>query len=687
LIGLPKEDPVPMELYLTLSFILGMGVAAWCGCLMAWISKCMDWVIGEDEELVERQKRREMMIRNKQLHQAAEFDAAIHNATIKRFMEDQDEGFSSSHHSFRSPRNSVRRRESAARRKKDAELQKRGRSPTRRGKPQRVPYRMADAGSPPPSTKPAKSVRQSFRSLISDVASVLSMAKPAHDDIDEEPLSATDPIIDEEPQGHVNRDGYAIPKVRTIDDPDDVVIAYQRKYQTPKELQGDEHKSAFDKQRRDFMKAADKYGTSMFMGKSNEGNVPIMPVAKLGEDTKLKPAEIRDGYAAAMLQSYSNHHKKQEKKPEIQIDVPCERLPTPPETDYDDPDYDSEVEAEKKRAREEAERKLRTRPKTTNATKDAFGAGKNILKRMQEEGWTVGPGGQLIKSTTVKPNAKPRSVAAQKLAQKVTPVPTPGEPPKKSPKLEPKSSAPPPAAVNKSAPATKQAVSKPTTKAAPAAVEPAKQEESEIEFKLETTDCESYNPVENFSIAKEMKRIAKEKKDREKKTAAAKQAAADDSAEELPDHLNHNVSVFDRMRDRVAQEKAENRKKNPFASATETEQETETEIEFKAGTETETDFEIDMTHIKPQSIKPKPQNSIQPNKNLDPTSRASSSKSKSKSRTKDSDALSEMSDLSDMPTLSDLTESEIGKLITMSQTMRHSMSHTMSHTMSNLYIR
>ena len=41
-IGLPKEDPVPMELYLTLSFILGMGVAAWCGCLMAWISKCMD---------------------------------------------------------------------------------------------------------------------------------------------------------------------------------------------------------------------------------------------------------------------------------------------------------------------------------------------------------------------------------------------------------------------------------------------------------------------------------------------------------------------------------------------------------------------------------------------------------------------------------------------------------------------
>ena len=46
LIGLPKEDPVPMELYLSLSFILGMGVAAWCGCLMAWISKCMDWIIG-----------------------------------------------------------------------------------------------------------------------------------------------------------------------------------------------------------------------------------------------------------------------------------------------------------------------------------------------------------------------------------------------------------------------------------------------------------------------------------------------------------------------------------------------------------------------------------------------------------------------------------------------------------------
>ena len=50
LIGLPKEDPKPMKLYLSLSFILGIGVATWCGCLMQWISKCMDWVLGEDQE-------------------------------------------------------------------------------------------------------------------------------------------------------------------------------------------------------------------------------------------------------------------------------------------------------------------------------------------------------------------------------------------------------------------------------------------------------------------------------------------------------------------------------------------------------------------------------------------------------------------------------------------------------------
>ena len=90
---------------------------------------------------------------------------------------------------------------------------------------------MADAGSPPPSTKPAKSRRTSFKSIISDVASVLTMSKrPEGATIDEEGLVDEEVIVEEEPQAHVNRDGYAIPKVRTIDDPDDVVVAYQRKY-------------------------------------------------------------------------------------------------------------------------------------------------------------------------------------------------------------------------------------------------------------------------------------------------------------------------------------------------------------------------------------------------------------------------------------------------------------------------
>ena len=43
-------------------------------------------------------------------------------------------------------------------------------------------------------------------------------------------------IVEEEALGVVNRDGYVIPKVRTIDDPDDVVVAYQRHYETPKDL-------------------------------------------------------------------------------------------------------------------------------------------------------------------------------------------------------------------------------------------------------------------------------------------------------------------------------------------------------------------------------------------------------------------------------------------------------------------
>ena len=672
LIGLPKEDPKPMPTYLTLSFILGGGVAAWCGCLMQWISKCMDWVLGEDQELIARQRRREQLIRNKQMQQEADYEAAIHNATIKRFMEDQDEGFSSeSSFHERTVRSSVRRRESVARRQRKQEAEeRRGRSVTRRGKPQRVPYRMADAGSPPPSTKPAKSRRASFKSIISDVASVLTMSKkPVEDAILEEGLVDEEVIVDEEPQAHVNRAGYAIPKVKTIDDPDDVVIAYQRKYKAPKELEDDQHKSAFAKQRAEFAKAADKYGTSMFMGMAppqKDAVVPIAPVAKLGEKTKLNAAEIHDGYAAAMAQSYALNKAKIEPKAEVKIDVPCERMPTPPETDYDDPDYDSEVEAGKKAAREEEQRKQRVKMRTTNATKSAFGAGKHVLARMQQEGWTVGPGGQLIKNTAVKPNKKEPSDKAREIAAKIAEQyfaakkakaeAEAGAPPAKSPKLEKKvvePSKPKPVEPVKSKP-VEQAKSKPvpTPEAEPVT-------ESEVEFKLETTDSE-YNPIENFSIAKEMKRIAKEKerKEREKKASSNAPVYESDCAD-LPEHLNHNVSVFDRMRDRVAAEKAENRKINPFASATETEQ--ETDIEFK-GNETETDFEIEMANMKPQSIKPqsiKPQ-SIKPK----PVSEKKELRPKTKDRShhsqsQQSDILSDMSDLSDMPTLSDLTESEI----------------------------
>ena len=457
---------------------------------------------------------------------------------------------------------------------------------------------MADAGSPPPSTKAAKSRRTSFKSLISDVASVLTMSRrPGAATIDEEELvDDGELVIDEEPHAHVNRAGYAIPKVKTIDDPEDVVVAYQRKYQAPKELQDDEHKSAFAKQRADFAKAADKYGTSMFMGMTPQEDkiVPIAPVAKIGEKTKLNAAEIHDGFAAAMAQSYAQNKSKPEPKKEIKIDVPCERMPTPPETDYDDPDYDSEVEAAKKVARDEKQREQRVRARTTNATKSAFGAGKHVLARMQQEGWKVGPGGQLIQNTTVKPNKKEPSDKAKAIAAKIAEEyfaakkakqeAEAGAPPKKSPKLEKKEAVVKQEVVNvkpavKAKSVPKQAPKQAQQPAAPPPQEPEPLIESELEFKLETTDSE-YNPVENFSIAAEMKRIAKEKerKEREKKANSNVPVYESDCAE-LPEHLNHNVSVFDRMRDRVAAEKAANRKINPFASATETEH--ETDIEFK----------------------------------------------------------------------------------------------------------
>ena len=127
-------------------------------------------------------------------------------------------------------------------------------------------------------------------------------------------------------------------------------------------------------------------------------------------------------------------------------DFPCERAPTPPETDYDDPDYDSEVEAEKKRKREEEALKLKMRPKSSNHTKAAFGTGKQILNKMQQNGWTVAPGGQLIKP---KPKPKPRTMGDKAILVRTQdgvvalggkePIDTDtAEPVRKSPKLEPK---------------------------------------------------------------------------------------------------------------------------------------------------------------------------------------------------------------------------------------------------------
>jgi hypothetical protein len=121
------------------------------------------------------------------MQQEADYDTAIQEATIRRFMDDPESGFSSEGSAVVTKK-SVRRRKSA-KRKTEAE-ERRGRSPVRRGRPQRVAYRMADAGSPPPSTKPAKSNRPSFRSVISDIANVLSMneAQPSILELEEEEL-------------------------------------------------------------------------------------------------------------------------------------------------------------------------------------------------------------------------------------------------------------------------------------------------------------------------------------------------------------------------------------------------------------------------------------------------------------------------------------------------------------------
>jgi len=280
-----------------------------------------------------------------------------------------------------------------------------------------------------------------------------------------------------------------IPKVRTIDDPDDVVVAYKRNFIVPAELQDKERANKFEEQKKEFKKNAERFGTAMFQQRS-DAKAPIVPVAQLGESTRLNPAEIRDGYAAALVQSRAHHRQETPKNSQpvtigrglllnkllriiIKIyrrhqyfliffginiklskhfrrdrlkDFPCERAPTPPETDYDDPDYDSEAEAEKKRKRAEEARKLKMRAKSSNHTKAAFGTGKQILNKMQEKGWTVAPGGQLIKP---KPKPKPRTKGDGAILIRTQdgivalggkePIDTETmEPVAKSPKLEPK---------------------------------------------------------------------------------------------------------------------------------------------------------------------------------------------------------------------------------------------------------
>lgn len=266
------------------------------------------------------------------------------------------------------------------------------------------------------------------------------------------------------------------------------------------------------------------------------------------------------------------------------------------------------------------------RAKSSNHTKAAFGTGKQILNKMQEKGWTVAPGGQLIKP---KPKPKPRTKGDGAILIRTQdgivalggkePIDTETmEPVAKSPKLESK--------VISSL--QKEASSAPS--AAP--------QDPGMDPSSSGIDDANEGGLIQFSIEGE---IAKMKKENEKKGL---KKTNQEHLEDLPGHLNTNAPVFDRIRDRVAQEKADARKQNAFASATET----ETEVEFEdvppksthEDEATTTDFdEEDFKPIKPKTVSSKP--------------------AQSKSLARQASELSEMSDLSDIPTLSDLGESEI----------------------------
>ena len=77
LIGLPNEEPIPMTWYLVLSFICGIGLAAICGCLLAWVARCMDFLIPTDQ--IEQQRA------NQRLQQAA-YEAAIRKIQYEQML-------------------------------------------------------------------------------------------------------------------------------------------------------------------------------------------------------------------------------------------------------------------------------------------------------------------------------------------------------------------------------------------------------------------------------------------------------------------------------------------------------------------------------------------------------------------------------------------------------------------------
>ena len=77
----------------------------------------------------------------------------------------------------------------------------------------------------------------------------------------------------------------------------------------PEELQDKERAKKFEEQKKEFKKNAERFGTAMFQQRS-DAKAPILPVAKLGENTRLNPAEIRDGYAAALVQSRAHHRQE-----------------------------------------------------------------------------------------------------------------------------------------------------------------------------------------------------------------------------------------------------------------------------------------------------------------------------------------------------------------------------------------